>query len=159
MRVCAVLFVLADLRGGFELTRGRVFPNEAAFNSWCRLNLRDAQHGLCLSDLDLCAFRWDQGRLALAEVKTRGGTLPFAQKDLLHVLDQLLAAGAAAGPVETARGRRTVDYRGLYLVQLSGTTPENSEQILVNGAPVTKDQLARLLSLEEGDAHEHKHAS
>lgn len=141
------------------MTRGRVLGNESAFNAWVRLNCRDAQAGLAVSDLDLCAFRWDAGRLGLFEVKTRGGTVPFAQADLLHVLDQLLAAGAAAGPVETARGRRTVDYRGLYLVQLSGTTPEDSEQILVNGVPVTKEQLARLLSLEDGDAHEHERAS
>lgn len=131
------------------MTKGRFFGNEPPFNAWVRLNLRDAQSGLAVSDLDLVLFRWDVGRLALAEVKTRGATVPFAQGDLLHVLDQLLAAGAAAGPVDTARGRRIVDYRGLYLVQLSGTTPEDSEQILVDGVPVTKEQLARLLNLEE----------
>lgn len=135
-------------KGRVRMTRGRCFGTESPFNAWCRLNLRDAQHGLCLSDLDLCAFRWDLGRLALAEGKSRGGKPSFAQADLLHVLDQLLAAGAAAGPVETARGRRTIDYRGVYIVQLSGTTPEDSDQILVNGAPVTKQQLARLLNLE-----------
>lgn len=137
------------------MTKARRFGSEPGFNSWCRLHLLDAQRGLCLSDVDLCAFRWDAGRLGVFEVKARGAQVSFAQADLLHVLDQLLAAGAAAGPVETARGRRTVDYRGLYLVQLSGTSPEDSEQILVNGAPVTKDQLARLLSLEDGDAREH----
>lgn len=130
------------------MTRARRFGSEPGFNSWCRLNLRDAQHGLCLSDLDLCAFRWDFGRLALFEVKTRGGTVPFAQADLLHVLDQLLAAGAAAGPVETARGRRTIDYRGLHVVRMDGLDPDHSAWLEVDGRRVTRDELIRALNLE-----------
>jgi len=132
------------------MTRGRCFGTESPFNAWVRLNCRDAQAGLAASDLDLVLFDWKAGRLAVVESKARGGEPSFSQRDLLHVVHQLLAAGAAAGPVETARGRRTIDYRGLYLVQLSGTTPDDSDRILVNGAPVTKEQLARLLSLEEG---------
>lgn len=130
------------------MTKGRVFSNEPAFNAWVRLNLRDAQSGLAVSDLDLVLFRWDLGRLALAEVKTRGGTVPFAQADLLHVLDQLLAAGAAAGPVETARGRRPIEYHGLHVVRMEGLDPDHSAWVELDGKRVTRDQLVDALNLE-----------
>lgn len=101
-----------------------------------------------MSDLDLCAFRWDSGKLGVFEVKARGAQVSFAQADLLHVLDQLLAAGAAAGPVETARGRRTIDYRGLHVVRMDGLDPDHSAWLEVDGRRVTRDELIRALNLE-----------
>lgn len=131
------------------MTKARRFGAEPGFNAWVRLHCRDAQAGLTVSDLDLCAFRWDTGRLGLFEVKTRGATVPFAQADLLGVADALLRLGAETGkPVRTARGERPVQYCGLRIVRLEGVDPDHSAWIELDGKRVTREQLADALNLE-----------
>ena len=133
------------------MTKARRFGSEPGFNAWCRLHLLDAQHGLCLSDLDLCAFRWDLGRLGLFEVKTRAGKPSFAQEDLLHTLDGLLRLGAETGkPVRTARGERVIAYDGLHVVRMDGLDPDHSVWVELDGRRVTREELIRALNLEEG---------
>lgn len=137
------------------MTRGRLFGKEQPFNAWSRLNLRDAQHGLCLSDIDVCAFRWDTGRLGVFEVKARGAQVSFAQADLLSVLDQLLRLGAETGkPIRTARGERVIEYHGLHVVRMEGLDPDRSAWIEVDGRRVTREQLVDALNLEEGPDYE-----
>lgn len=139
------------------MTKGRFFGNEPPFNAWCRMSLRDAQHGLCLSDLDLCAFRWDSGRLGLFEVKARGAQVSFAQADLLSVLDALLRLGADTGkPIRTARGERVIEYHGLHVVRMEGLDPDLSAWIELDGKRVTREELIATLNLERGCANERK---
>jgi len=128
------------------MTRQRVFGSEPPFNSWMRRNLRDAQDGLAITDLDAVLYDWKSAQLRLLEVKTRGGRVRFAQRDILNILNNLLASVECW--IITARGKRKIRYRGLHLLTLSGTTPDDSQEILLNGVPVTKEELTAWLNFE-----------
>lgn len=156
--MCVVLFVLAT-REGCRLTKPRLFGPEEPFRRWMRTRLLDSKRGLSVTDLDAVLFHYLDGRLCLVEAKSGLADVPFSQQDTLSVLDQLLRLGAATGePVQTARGKRRVVYEGLRVVRFSGTCPDDSQVVLLDGRPVSPEELIEVLNMG-GAVREHEHAS
>lgn len=139
------------------MTKPRLFGPEEPFRRWMRTRLLDSKRGLSVTDLDAVLFHYLDGRLCLVEAKSGLADVPFSQQDTLSVLDQLLRLGAGTGePVQTARGRRRVAYEGLHVVRVSGSCPDDSQVILLDGRPVSPEELIATLNMEGGDTVERR---
>lgn len=73
---------------------------------------------MVVSDLDFVLWDYKKRTLQLIECKTNGGSMRFAQVQLLNVLDACIRAGA---------DKAQVTYLGKHVLRMSGTTPDNSE--------------------------------
>lgn len=133
------------------MTKPRLFGPEEPFRRWIRTHLLDSRRGLSITDLDAVLFNYLAGRLCLVEAKSGLAELPFSQQDTLSVLDELVRLGAATGePVQTARGKRRVVYEGLHVVRFSGTCPDDSQVVLLDGRPVSPEELIAALNMGTG---------
>lgn len=130
------------------MTKPRLFGPEEPFRRWMRTRLLDSKRGLSVTDLDAVLFHYLDGRLCLVEAKSGLADVPFSQQDTLAVLDQLVRLGAATGePVQTARGKRHVTYGGLRVIRFSGTCPDDSQVVLLDGRPVSPEELIQVLNM------------
>lgn len=97
-------------------------------------------------NLDYIWFNYREGWLITVEEKQFGKSISANQSDTHQIVQQLLEIGAKSGiPVQTLRGERAIEYRGHYLIVFSGTTPDDSEWIKINGKVCSKDGLLHLL--------------
>lgn len=149
---------------------------EQPIKSWIRSNrdLDSRQHCLCIGDSDLWIQRYGTRRhqsgvdrsvmyLMLVEIKTHGRDLDDSQRDLLHIINQLLRTN----PWKEQRdeGRFVAGHRqnvrivssviagqlirihcyGVHKLRISGATPDASDRLTWDDKPIDAAQLTKLL--------------
>lgn len=96
------------------------------------------------------------------EVKCFDADQPFAQRDTLSVVDDLLRLCSTKRSARVGikiRDRRmpgrirTVRWLGYHVLQLSGDAPDNSERILWDGKDITEEQLVEILRFDRDPDH------
>jgi hypothetical protein len=124
---------------------------ETMFGRWIRNNPElDSRAGYCVSDQDYWIHRFKsyQGRdfqlLMLVEIKTQGMAMTPAQKDTLHVVNQLMRnrrqtptkelvhqAGSSVVDVHSTMAGKRVKVRayGMHVLTFSGLGPDDSDWI------------------------------
>lgn len=105
------------------------------FALWIREKCREARTGLSVTNLDFhIEVFTDRSKknYILVEEKMHCGLLSYGQAVQFQHLDICERLHAA---------KYGNDYWGFYLVQFSNTGPDDSDRILINGQPVTADQL------------------
>ncbi len=170
---------------------------EQPIKSWIRANrdLDSRRHCLCIGDSDLWIQRYgtrthqsgvDRGvmYLMLVEIKTTGRDLDTHQRDLLHIVNQLLRTNPwkeqrdsgrfIPGHQQNARivysviaGQRIrIQCYGVHKLRLSGPTPDQSDWITWDDRPIEPVQLSQLLrydlhpdSLRPMEHRSHKRAT
>lgn len=150
---------------------------ESGFGRWIRNNTElESSAGFCVVDQDywIHAYKVHENRefqcLMCVEIKTHGGTMTQAQRDTLHVVNQLLrnrqqtptkkdalAGGSAIRTVHSAMLNRKISLRsfGAYVLTFSGLGPEDSKWMTWGGGdgrsrrkPITQEQLTQLLRFD-----------
>jgi len=113
------------------------------FSNWCRSELNDSHYGLTINDFDCILYNYKNGKLLIAEIKTRGiKNMTRPQQTIFGILDKALKFYT-----ENTLDGENITYLGFYLISLSGTDPSNSDEIIVNSNNYTEDQLKDLLNL------------
>lgn len=84
--------------------------------------------------------------IMLLEQKPWGVGRHFSQKDTQNIINQMLRHSQGK-LVKTARGQKKVKYCGYHVINLSGSTPNDSE-ILWDGEKITEDELVEILRFE-----------
>lgn len=149
---------------------------EQPIKAWIRTHreLDSRQACLCIGDSDLWIQRYGQRTrpgmldrstqyLMLIEIKTHGRNLDDSQRDLLHMVNQLLRTMPwkeqrhngkfVPGHVQNyrdvysfiARRRVQILCYGVHKLIVSGSTPADSEWMTWDDKPITSNQLWKLL--------------
>lgn len=143
---------------------------ETLFGRWIRNNPDlDSRAGYSVSDQDYWVhrFRTELGRdfqcLMLVEIKTMGAPLTEAQRDTLHLVNQVmrnrratptkdLKYQAGSGPLKalSLMSGRYVVLRawGMHVLTFSGLGPEDSEWMAWDSQPINAEQLTALLRFD-----------
>ncbi len=136
--------------------------NEAALNAWIRNHPRlgsgPNQAALSIQNLDFIVHRYlvredktnrilQRVHFLCIEAKTHGAKSNVAQSDTLSITDQAFEH-AHKSIVNTIRGRKRLFYHGLHYLILSGTSPEDSTEILWDQKPITPNQLVDLIRFD-----------
>ena len=151
------------------MTIARRDGQDTPFSSWIRNHpgLESIRERLSVSDSDYWIHRYRAhtdkvgeravDSIMLVELKTHLADVPFAQRDTLHLVNQLLRK-ATLGPGGRRRHltldgsrhgeKRKVRCFGVHVLQLSGNRPDNSEVILWDGKYLTEDLLVEVLRFE-----------
>lgn len=150
---------------------------ETAFGRWIRSHpdLDSIRERLSVTDSDYWIHQYRAhsdkvgsravDSIMLVEVKTHSRGMPMAQRDTLHLVNQLLrlANGRRDGRRRYVRlksskvgEKRIVRCFGVHLLVLSGDDPTNSDEILWDGRRVDVDLLVALLRFERDPDHPQK---
>lgn len=136
---------------------------EGPFEDWLRKNkeLDSIVQRLSISNSDfwIHQFRSHRDRVGersidnimLVEVKTDGADIPFAQRDTLILVNQLLrrSSNNRYKVLKDMKGlRRLVQCFGVHLLQLSSDRPDNSDLIRWDRVAVTEDMLIRIIRFD-----------
>lgn len=155
---------------------GSPVSTEQPIKAWIRTHdgLDSRQRCLCVGDSDLWVQRFGTRRhqtgidrsvmyLMLIEIKTHGRDLDDSQRDLLHIINQLLRTKPwreqrdlgrfQAGHQQNARiiyshiARRKVRLQcyGVHKLRISGATPDTSDWMTWDDKPIQMSQLVELL--------------
>lgn len=140
---------IAKFKQAHPVRRETTDERNLEFSHWIRAHGRPSKRGCRLgaidlggyvsTDLDFILYDYINHKLMLLEVKTRGGNTSFSQSDTLTLIDALLKLGAGI------HGK--VDYRGLHVLRMQGTTPTNSEWIEWDGMRIDKQTCWRRLNM------------
>lgn len=148
------------------MTTSRRDGLDSPFGQWIRHHpgLDSIQERLSVSDSDYWIHRYRAhtdkvgeravDSIMLVELKTYMRDLPPAQRDTLHLVNQLLRR-ASVGPGGRRRHltldgirhgeKRRVRCFGVHVLQLSGDRPDRSDVILWDGKYLTEDLLVEIL--------------
>lgn len=171
---------------------GSAVSTDQPVKAWIRghRHLDSVQACLCIGDSDLWVQRYgtrkhrsgvDRSVMYLMLVEINARDLDKSQRDLLHIVNQLLRTKPwkeqrdrgrfVAGHEQNARivysviaGRRVqIECYGVHKLRLSGATPDDSDWITWDDRPVDSAQLIKLLrydldpdSLANMDHRQHK---
>lgn len=164
---------------------GALTTEESPFERWMRNHpsLR-SQNGIVRFDIDLLVHRYmglEDGKSArllqammFVEIKTFMATPSLAQRDTLHLLNQVLsnrktnvhqqkpAWQCHAAPVKafSLANQRDIRLRlfGGHLLQIDGTSPDNSSYMLWDkDYPLTESELVEVLLFERDPRNPTKH--
>jgi len=158
------------------LTAIRRDGNEPPINAWIRRHpdLHSVRDGICITDSDLWVQRygirrWHTGMdrsamyLMLVEIKTHGRDMDNAQRDILHMVNQLIRTNPwkeqrdggrfLPGHDQNVRimfsvvaGRKTPVYcYGTHKLRMSGSTPDDSDWISWDDRTISPTELVKLL--------------
>ena len=155
------------------MTTIRRDDGDTPFGDWIRRHpgLDSIRERLSITDSDYWIHRYRAhtdivgsravDSIMLVEVKTNLRDIPFAQRDTLQLVDQLLRqvcyrkdgrrryVTLKGSPGETRRVR----CYGVHLLQLSSTRPDNSETILWDRQFLTEDLLVEVLRCDRDPDH------
>lgn len=142
---------------------------DTPFGGWIRSHpgLESIRDRISVSDSDYWIHRYRAhtdkigeravDSIMLVELKTFMRDLPHAQRDTLHLVNQLLRK-ATVGPGGRRRHltldgvrlgeKRRVRCFGVHVLQLSSSRPDNSDVILWDGKYMTEDLLVEVLRFE-----------
>jgi hypothetical protein len=143
---------------------------DTPFGDWIRRHpgLDSIRERLCVTDSDYWIHRYRAHAdrigwravdlIMLVEVKTWARGVPFAQRDTLSLVHELLRrAGkrpdSRRGFVKVEGVPRPGEVRhvrcyGVHVLQLSGARPDNSESILWDGKVLNEDLLVQVLRFD-----------
>lgn len=150
---------------------GRLYPLEDAFCDWVRQHpdLPSSQIGIADMDLFIHRYRFTHGRgfdcFCLIEVKTRSAPASPSQRDTLNMIGQLLRHSRKRTPTKkrifkqasnppaelySTMRKSWVPYKafGYHLLQLDGSTPDDSQEIRWDHHFINRPTLIRLLRFE-----------
>lgn len=159
---------------------GLPLSTEQPINAWIRRHeqLDSRQQCLCISDSDLWILRYGTRKhsgvdrdcmyLMLVEIKTHGADISDTQRDLLHIVNQVLRSkpwsedrdagrflpghqqNIRSHIVESWAARKKVQLMcyGVHKLQLSGADPDSSEHIRWDNKLIDVQTLLRLLRFE-----------
>lgn len=142
---------------------------DTPFGQWIRHHpgLESIRERLSVSDSDYWIHRYRAhtdkvgeravDSIMLVELKTHMRDLPYAQRDTLLLVNQLLRMVSARPDGRrrhvTLKGVRPGEHRrvrcfGVHVLQLSGDRPDSSDVILWDGKYLTEDLLVEVLRFE-----------
>lgn len=149
---------------------------ESGFGRWIRNNPElDSVKGFCVIDQDywIHAYKTFENRefqcIMAVEIKTHGSKVSKAQRDTLHIVNQLLRnrrstptkedrrANAGIRTVHSAMLNREINLKsfGVFVLTFSGLGPDDSEIITWGGGdgrarhtPITMGELTGLLRFD-----------
>lgn len=144
---------------------------ETLFSRWIRENEElDAPEGFCILDADYWVHRFktygsrEFQCIMLVEVKTNSKTLTDAQRDTLHLVNQIIrnrrttptkerkyeANGNGPLRVKSPKAMCIVNVRcyGAHLLRFSGLGPEDSERIIWDKTQIDQKTLTALLRFD-----------
>lgn len=143
---------------------------ETMFGRWIRNNRElDSAKGYCVADQDywIHRFKTFENRefqlLMLVEIKTMSAELTPAQIDTLYMVNQLMrnrretptkslqhqTGSGVTSVFSTMRGRHvSLRAYGMHVLRFSGLGPEDSEEIVWDRTPITKDVLTSILRFD-----------
>ena len=150
---------------------GNQHPLEDEFSQWVRGHkLLQSQDGYVIMDKDMVIHRCriDGNRMKqyvmFVEVKTNNATPSKSQRDTMFIIDQLFRDRRSTPTKKNDRlqtdgvnhevysiycGQRVkVQALGNHLLVMSGTSPENSQDIWWDKKSITKEILLKLLQIE-----------
>jgi len=126
------------------LTRQRNDKHSTEFGLWLREQKDINSSKYDAQNLDFIWFAYKAGWVLLLEEKRYNSSQSFAQKDTHNIVHQMLEF-ASGHIIDTAKGKRRIDYRGYFLIQFENTNPDDSDWIKINGKKHTKEDLLHLL--------------
>lgn len=147
---------------------------DSPFGDWIRHHpgLDSIRERLCVTDSDYWIHRYRAhtdkvgeravDSIMLVEVKTHLRDIPFAQRDTLQLVNQLLRQVSVRPDGRrryvTLKGfqpgeSRRVRCYGVHLLQLSGSRPDNSTTILWDRLYLTEDYLVEILRFDRDPDH------
>lgn len=155
------------------MTTIRRDSSDSPFGNWIRHHpgLDSIHERLCVTDSDYWIHRYRAHKdkvgeravdsIMLVEVKTNLRDTPFAQRDTLQMINQLLRMVCVKPDGRrrfvTLHGQpgeiRRVRCFGVHLLQLSGTRPDNSDKILWDRLYLTEDLLVEVLKFDRDPDH------
>lgn len=113
------------------------------FSLWCRTNLKDSKDGLILTNIDYIFADYKKKEIMMVEEKTHGATeIHYGQSQIFKFVDFALMNTAN---LDNIGGW---SYKGFYIVSFSKQDPDDSDRILINHIPVTKEQLTQFLNFD-----------
>lgn len=118
------------------------------FQNWTLDNLPDSKN-FWISDVDMVLR--DRQNIAIVEIKRLNGKLKPSQSITYQYLDFVLKSFHQKPVPISINGYKTtttLNYRGFFVLTLSGTTFEDSETILINGIEQTESEVINLLSFK-----------
>lgn len=128
------------------------------FSRWIRGNLKDSANGLIVQDIDWIFVNYFTGYFILVEEKTNRYSVSKyttpAQTVIFKMLDELLEIASDSNQISkkvfNPATKQIYQFKGSYILEfLSGTDPENAENIFLNGMMIQKSDLITFLNLEE----------
>lgn len=142
--------------------------SETLFGRWIRNNPSlDSRDGFSVIDQDYWVHRFkvDGNRLfqclMLVEIKTNSAELTAAQRDTLHVINQLMRnrrstptkhdpqCGNTLKVVSTFSGKKAeLRAYGMHVLRFSGLGPDDSKEMWWNKTRISVDQLTALLRFD-----------
>jgi len=115
------------------------------FSAWLReLGPPLDSRNISNQNLDYVWHNYRESWIITIEEKRFGAWCNRAQSDTHGIVSQMLS-NSSGMQVQTLRGIRPCEYRGHYVIRFSQTTPDDSDTIIINGQPVDKAALMRLL--------------
>uniref|UniRef100_A0A6M3LMQ3 Uncharacterized protein n=1 Tax=viral metagenome TaxID=1070528 RepID=A0A6M3LMQ3_9ZZZZ len=145
--------------------------HETSFGRWIRNNAElDSQKGYCVTDQDywIHQFKTFRGKdfqlIMMVEIKTMGAPLSMAQKDTLHMINQItrnrkqtptkdLQYQAGVCPVSKvyslASGKKVyLRVYGVHVLTFSGLGPDDSEWMKWDLSEIDKAELTQILRFD-----------
>jgi len=129
---------------------------ETPFTSWIRENgnlwVERSRGHYSIMDIDYVVWNFTHGWFMFIEEKTHGKKpMSEKQKDAFSIVTQLCEYSAGLKYMEwrTFKGMRQIKFKGIYYITFSGTNPEDSETITINGKNATKEDIIHLMSTGE----------
>lgn len=125
------------------MTRQRFDDHSTEFGLWIRNQPVLGSVNFDCQNLDYIWFAYRDGWLITIEEKRYNGKSSLAQNDTHNLIKQMLEF-ASGQEYQTLRGKRSIHYKGHYLIQFENTNPEDG-WIKINGEIVTKNELTLFL--------------
>ena len=150
---------------------GAMTTTETAFGRWIRNNteLDSIKHTMVVQDQDYWIHKYATNGtksfklLVGVEIKTMGAQLTEPQRDLLHILNQLMRnrkqtptknlkwqAGPGINVVQSLMHTCNVRLRayGMHVLTFSGLGPDDSDSISWDGTPIDVETLTQILRFD-----------
>lgn len=140
---------------------------ESPFSRWIRSHpdLDSIRERLSVTDCDYWIHQYRAhtdkigeraiDSIMLVELKTFSAGLPFAQRDTLRIVNHVFGASFRdkSGRTRTIKARLGAEIRlvrmfGVFLLQLSGDRPDNSEEMYWHGRRVDVETLVQILRFD-----------
>jgi len=144
---------------------------ESLFSRWIRDNPDlESRDGYSVSDQDYWIHKYktdNRGRnlqlMMMVEIKTLGGQLSEAQRDTLHLANQVMRnrrqtptkelkhqAGSAPLMAHSYLAGRTVQVRlfGIHVLRFSGLGPDDSAWMMWDRTQIDEDELTKILRFD-----------
>ncbi len=138
----------------------QTYQRDLNFSNWIRNNLKDSFLGLISQDIDWIFVNYCTGYFIIVEVKTHcnnqsKNTSP-AQTVILKLVDEFFKKASEININQpfSVNPATNINYKfiGTFLLNFSGTNPDDSEKIYLNNKIIAKYDLMKLLNLDSNNS-------